>query len=280
MLLPGAPLVRAPRPLPGAEPLRSPAAPGVDAGVLLCHGFTGTPFSMRAWAGHLAAAGLAVSLPRLPGHGTSWREANLTGWEDWVAALDRELDDLAASCSTVFVMGLSMGGTLALRLAQVHPQRVAGLVLVNPSLLTLRPDARLLPLLRRVTPSWRPIGSDIKRPFVVEQAYERTPLHAAASLHRLWRVVRADLPLVTAPLLVYRSAVDHVVEAESTRVLLAGVSSGEAEERVLHDSYHVATLDNDAPEIYAGSLEFVRRHTRAAVVAAPARPSAAGEVGA
>ena len=73
----------------------------------------------------------------------------------------------------MFVAGLSMGGTLAIRLAELRPDDVAGLVVVNPSLLTRRLDARLLPVLARVTASWAPIGSDIKKPGVVEQAYDR-----------------------------------------------------------------------------------------------------------
>jgi carboxylesterase len=52
----------------GAEPF---AVDGGPIGVVLCHGFTGSPQSMRPWAEHLAAAGLSVRLPRLPGHGTT-----------------------------------------------------------------------------------------------------------------------------------------------------------------------------------------------------------------
>src|SRR3712207_6873582 len=68
-----------------------------------------------------------------------------------------------------------MGGTLATRLAEVRPDDVAGLVLVNPSLLTQRLDAKLLPLVARITPSWAPIGNDIKKPGVTELAYPRLP---------------------------------------------------------------------------------------------------------
>jgi carboxylesterase len=97
------------------------------------------------------------------------------------------------------------------------------------------------------------------RPHVDEGGYDRTPLRALRSLTRLWAVTRADLALVDQPLLVYRSAVVHVVEPASTAVLLSGVRSLDVEERVLRNSYHVATLDNDAELIFRGSLEFVRR---------------------
>jgi DNA-binding beta-propeller fold protein YncE len=65
---------------PDAEPFYSEGGP---VAALLCHGFTGSPRTLRPWADYLAAAGLTVSLPRLPGHGTTWRDGNRTGWTDW-----------------------------------------------------------------------------------------------------------------------------------------------------------------------------------------------------
>ena len=116
--------------LPGAEPFRHE---GGEVGVLLCHGFTGSPQSLRPWAEYLAERGLTVSLPLLPGHGTRWEDMRLTGWQDWYAEVDRELRALRERCAQVFVFGLSMGGALALRLAAKHGDAISGLVLVNPA---------------------------------------------------------------------------------------------------------------------------------------------------
>jgi carboxylesterase len=241
----------------GAQPFTHAGEPGAP-GVLLCHGFTGSPQSMRPWGEHLAAEGFAVRCPRLPGHGTRWQELNLTRWPDWYGALAAELAVLLAREAPTFVFGLSVGGALALRLAARHPE-VAGAVVVNTSLATRRRDAPLLPLLSRVVPSLPGVVGDIARPGATEVGYHRLPLRAARSVTELWAEVRADLPRVTQPLLVYRSAVDHVVEPVSGEVLLAGVGSDDVSEVVLADSYHVATLDNDAPEILAGSVAHVRR---------------------
>ena len=246
--------------LPGAEPFRHDRGP---VGVLLCHGFTGAPQSMRPWGEHLAAAGLSVVCPRLPGHGTRWQELNLTQWQDWYAEVERAFDDLSVRCEQVFVMGLSMGGALSLRLAEKHPDEVSGLVLVNPSVTSPNRASALLPVLKWIVPSIKGIANDIKKEGATELAYVRTPLKAAASLGQLWKVVSRDLSLITAPLLVYRSIDDHVVLGRSTETVLAGVSSAEKEERLLRQSYHVATLDNDAPEIFEGSVAFVRSHARA-----------------
>jgi carboxylesterase len=249
--------------MPGAEPFHHN---GGSVGALLCHGFTGTPQSMRPWAQFLADAGLTVALPRLPGHGTRWQDANMTTWDDWYSCAEREFLALGERCEQVFVMGLSMGGGLALRLAQRNGPAVAGIVVVNPSVLGRDPRLRLLPLLHHFIASFPAIGDDIRKPGVHELAYDRNPLRALESLRRAWPVLQADLPRVTQPVLLLRSHTDHIVEPESSAMVLARVSSRDLTQIVLHDSYHVATLDHDAPRIFAASLEFVRRlaHTPAA----------------
>jgi carboxylesterase len=258
--------------MPGAEPFSLGGGP---VGVLLCHGFTGTPQSMRPWGEHLAAAGFSVCCPLLPGHGTRWQDANASTEEDWYEALSAALDDLTARCSAVVVAGLSMGGTLAIRLAERRPDDVAALVLVNPSLLTERRDAKLLPFLARLTPAWAPIANDIKKPGVTELAYPKLPTRAMMQLRTLWGLTRADLVKVTAPVIVFHSREDHVVEPVNTEVLLTGISSTDTTEVVLEDSYHVATLDNDAPRIFAGSAEWIRAHV--AAVENPGAESTAAE---
>ena len=246
--------------LPGAEPWsRGPRRAAI--GVLLCHGFTGSPQSMRPWGEYLAERHpeYAIELPLLPGHGRPWRALQQTGWQDWYGALEDALRGLSERCGQVYVMGLSMGGGLALRLAQQYPAEVAGLVLVNPSVTRNKPAEALLPVVSRVVGSLSSIASDIKKPGVTETGTDRTPLRAAYSLSRFWRVVAADLPKVTAPLLVLRSTVDHVVHPRNAALVLGRAGSAEKREILLPESYHVATLDNDAPRIFAESAEFVER---------------------
>ena len=246
--------------LPGAEPFSHDGGP---VGVLLVHGFTGCPQSMRPWADHLVAEGFTVRLPRLPGHGTRWQDLQLTRWTDWYAEASRALDDLLSRCETVFVMGLSMGGGLTLRLAEQRGDDIAGIVLVNPSVMTLNKQFKLLPLLSRLVPSVKAVGNDIKKPGSTELAYPRTPLKAVASLAELWKLTVADLGRITCPVLLLHSPEDHVVEPENSALILAQLGSSDVEEVLLHNSYHVATLDNDAPEIFERSVQFVR--ARAAV---------------
>jgi carboxylesterase len=243
--------------LPGADPF---SADGNRIGVVVSHGFTGTPASMRAWAEHLAAAGYTVRLPRLPGHGTTWQECNSTGWRDWYGEIKSAYDDLTDRCDQVFVAGLSMGGTLVTKLAEDHPD-LAGLILVNPAYATMRFDAKFAKYVAKVVPSRPGIGSDIKSGGI-ENGYDRTPLRAFVSLQELWRIVTADFAKLTAPVRLYKSREDHVVDPLSMKLLHAGATNTTVEQIWLENSYHVATMDNDAQLIFDGSVDFIRSHAR------------------
>ncbi|CAN5148228.1 alpha/beta fold hydrolase [soil metagenome] len=239
----------------GTAPL---AVNGGTIGVLLCHGFTGSPASMTPWGTYLAELGYTVRVPRLPGHGTTWQEMNTTTWQDWYAELDAALSDLRSRCDKVAVAGLSMGGALALRLAEQRPYDVSALVLVNPAVSIQNKMLPFVKYLSKVVPSVAGIGNDIKKPGADERGYDRTPLKALASQVLLWKDVRDNLAHVTQPLLMFRSTDDHVVDPSSVRIILAGVQSTIADEVILGDSFHVATLDNDADTIFARSAEFIK----------------------
>ena len=89
-------------------------------------------------------------------------------------------------------MGLSMGACLALRLAELRGDGVAGLVLVNPSLTA---DTKLFAAGARARssscPRSRGSGSDIKKEGADELGYDRIPVRAAATLPALWKVTQA-----------------------------------------------------------------------------------------
>jgi len=252
--------------LAGAEPYAvDGAGPAGRTGVLISHGFTGTPQSMRPWAEHLAAQGYSVRLPRLPGHGTTWQEMNRTTWTDWYAEVRAGYDELAARCDTVFAGGLSMGGALVTRLAEDladdPSSKLAGLVLVNVAYGIMRRDAAFARYIAWAVRSRPGIGSDIKKPGMKELSYDRTPLRAFVSMQALWRVVVADLGRIRVPILYYHSAEDHVVDPLSAKLLHAGATATTVREVGLANSYHVATVDHDAELIFTGSVDFIAEHT-------------------
>ena len=250
--------------LPPAQPFSAPARPeltgGRRIGALLSHGFTGSPASMRPWAESLAEKGYAVELPLLPGHGTQWQDLNGFGWSDWYDTLTASFDKLRAENDAVAVCGLSLGGALVLRLAADRADEVAGVVVVNPALNTTRLDVKALPVMRLLVPSFPGIVNDIKKPGVDEFGYARTPLKAAYSMMwHGWKPLRADLAKITSPLLIFKSAEDHVVDETSLAIIKKSVSTRDLTERILTESYHVATIDNDAETIFSESAEFIAR---------------------
>jgi carboxylesterase len=252
---------------PLAAPFSRPAQPeltgGRKVGVLLSHGFTGQPASMTPWAEAMAAKGYAVELPRLPGHGTTWQEMNTTRWEHWYAEITAAFEKLSAENDAVVVGGLSMGGALVLRLAEDHPDRVAGVMVVNPAIATKRFDVKLLPLLKHLVPSFPGIANDIKKPGVEEHGYTKTPLKAAHSMMQAWPKIAADLSRITAPMIYFRSTEDHVVDEKTQPIITGGISSTDVTVVPLENSYHVATIDNDAEKIFEESADFIARVTAA-----------------
>ena len=239
--------------LPGAEPY---SATGDARGALVLHGFTGNPQAMRGLALALADAGLTVEMPLLPGHGTEVADMVPTRWEDWSGAAEAAYLDLAARCDSVVVVGLSMGGTLAVWLAEHHPE-IAALVLVNP--MVAAPDADAVGFVQAMIDNGDVlapgVGSDIAMEGAVESAYPELPLRAALSFFAGVAEVESALESVTCPVLVFTSTQDHVVDPKSS-ALLVERAKGPVEQVVLDRSYHVATLDYDKDEIVARTVEF------------------------
>ncbi|MFG3338839.1 alpha/beta hydrolase [Glycomyces sp. NPDC048151] len=234
---------------------------GADAKatMVLCHGFTSDPASMRPWGDYLRDQGFNVVAPLLPGHGDTWQVLAKATWQQWYRRLEEALDEALALGRPVFAGGLSMGGSLCLRLAEQRGGDLSGLVLVNPAIFDDKPQGFLAPLLRYVMPSVSSIGSDLNKPDVREKTTSRTPVAAYASLRRLWAVTRPELARVTVPLRIFTSAEDHVVSPRNSAVIRAGVRSKDVESTVLPRSFHVATLDYDAETIFSGSVEFMNR---------------------
>lgn len=244
-----------------ATPVSAFASAGHGArariGVMISHGFTGSPASVVDWARYLADEGYAVRLPLLPGHGTTWQELARTPWKHWYDEVEAAYEELAGATDMVVVAGLSMGGTLALRLAEHHP--VAGVVVVNPALSFYERRARYAGVLKYFWRSVPPIANSIHKENVDEGAYERTPIAAVHQVHLLFRDTLAGLPRITAPTLVFRSTTDTVVPETSMDLLRRYIGTRDLEVVSLENSFHVATVDYDAPLIFEGSAAFIER---------------------
>ena len=241
--------------MPGAEPYFHE---GGAQGVLVLHGFTGNPSSVRSLAERFAKAGYTVLLPRLPGHGTSIEDMMTTTWEDWSGAALAAYDELASMCAHVVVAGLSMGGGLAAMVAQ--QRRVVGAVLINPLVTAPGPemDEGLRQLLEAGVETVDSIGSDVKKEGVAESSYAATPLGCVVSLFTGIKDVEANLNKIDAPCLVLSSREDHVVTSDNGDALMQNVA-GPIERLWLEDSFHVATIDNEQDLVESSALAFAAK---------------------
>ncbi|AGT32144.1 thermostable monoacylglycerol lipase [Geobacillus genomosp. 3] len=242
--------------LPGAEPFYAEHGP---VGVLLVHGFTGTPHSMRPLAQAYAKAGYTVCLPRLKGHGTHYKEMEQTTFHDWIDSVEEGYEWLKERCGTIFVTGLSMGGTLTLYMAERYSS-IRGIVLINAAIDI--PAIRTGMAAEGEVPRYLDsIGSDLKDPEAKELSYEKTPTASLVQLDGLMELVKSELERVACPALIFVSDEDHVVPPENADIIFRGIQSSDKEIVRLENSYHVATLDYDQLFIIERSLQFFAKHS-------------------
>ena len=213
---------------------------------------------MRELGEALAVAGVTVSCPLLPGHGTDPRDLARTTWRDWEAAALAAFDELGADADKRFVCGFSMGADLAIRVAT--QRETEGLIALSPAIELRTRLGPFLPLLSRLMPL-REKTSDIKDPMAKARhpSYRQQSLAAVRSLMDLIKVLRADIPKLDVPLLVIVSREDHAIHPRGAERLLREAASEDKQLVVLEDSYHVITVDREADRVRREVVAFVRR---------------------
>ena len=222
-----------------------------DLGVLLIHGFCGTPPEMRDLGEHLAAAGFRVHGALLPGHGATPEELERTGWQDWLAGAQADLDALKRECRVVFCAGQSMGGTLSLLLAARNPDVSA--IATCAALVDLgRSTALQIQLGRRVLRWHYPDRNSVdlwNRDAVQRlRSYNRRSMKSHVDLLQLYRLARRSLPDIHQPALVLHGRRDGTVPHGNAEIIRRGIGES-ATVRYFDRSGHAMSIDIDAPEI-------------------------------
>ncbi|MEI6870348.1 MAG: alpha/beta fold hydrolase [Actinomycetota bacterium] len=230
-------------------------------GILLVHGFTGSPASMRPWAEYLNQRGYTVMVPLLPGHGTRPEDLNQVKWQEWPAKVENDLNVLLQSCDKVFICGLSMGGGTTLNVATRYSKELAGIILVNPMIHVKLVPHQLAWVISRFQKMRDSVGDDIKRPGITEWGYDSLPAVGVYQLLKMLSYTRKRLHDVTAPLQLFHSVEDHTLPVSNTEIIMAGVGSREKNRIELVNSYHVATLDYDQEIIFENSRLFIESHS-------------------
>jgi carboxylesterase len=240
--------------LTGAEPF---FYPGDERGVLLPHGFTGSPSEMRLMGEFLHNQGYTVYGPRLPGHGTQLRDMEQTEWRQWYGTVEDGFHILKGICREVSVVGLSMGGILALLLASEYPvKRVVSLsapiYIADQRLKWLnvyRMFHRYVPKRRRKL--------DVAPDYYV--GYDRTPLRSLSSLLEVIQHAKRRLSQIRAPLLVVQSRTEHTVRPESADYIYQQAGSADKELFWLQKSGHIVTLDSEKEIVFKHVAAFLEK---------------------
>ncbi len=241
----------------GAEPF---FFPGGRAGCLLVHGFTGAPKEMRWLGEHLAGEGFSVLGVRLFGHATQPADMMRSRWRDWLACVEDGYHLLRGAADRIVIIGLSMGGTLALLFASRHS--VAGVVAMStpyalppdPRLRFLRLLSLLQPYVAKGPPDWRDPEAE-----ATHISYPEYPTRAIAELQELLAAMRAALPQVRAPTLLINSHGDATVSETQSASILRELGSPEKEQLWLENSGHVVTRDAEREKVFAAAAAFARR---------------------
>ena len=259
---------------PGTGDRSALSLAGDDRGVLCLHGLTGTPFEVRPLAEALGGFGYSVEAPLLEGHGRDLAALAATRWPDWQRSAEETLGALwRRTGRRIAVIGFSMGGLLALRLARAYPERIAAVVAMSTPLRLRGLQVRGIRLLARLPPALRvgPLanfpklaGADVsdlemRRMNPCNQAF---PLCVLESLLELMSETRADLPHVTAPALVVHGRQDHTVPLDDSFELTGSLGSEVIDRLWLDKSFHLVALDVERQKVIETAARFFAQHAR------------------
>jgi len=248
--------------IPTAEPF---LFPGSSTGILLTHGFTGAPKEMR-WMGEYLNRehGFTCLGIRLSGHATKPEDMIRSSYTDWLASVEDGYHLLSGMAESIYLMGLSMGGILTLTAASYLP--VKGLVTMStPYKLPDDPRLRHIEWISKFAP-YMPKGNEEpgatwfdKQAFHEHVSYPQNPLHAIGELNKLIGVMQANLPKVTAPILLIHSRDDHYVLEDSMPRLYEQVGSTDKQMLWIEGSGHVITRDAQRETVFKAAADFVHR---------------------
>ncbi len=239
--------------------LRPPEAEAKGAAALCLHGLTGTPYEVRPVAEALVARGVRACGPWMAGHEGGSAALAMTSHEDWVELARAELAKLRGEYEQVFLVGMSMGGLVSLRLAQT--ERVDALVVMGTPLVLAPPIPQLLPLIRLFASSRPKTGSDIQEPGARARhpGLEAMPFASVAEMIKLQAEVIPALGEIGCPIMVAHGRLDKTARPRDAERIHREVASEEKELFFLERSGHVATVDYDGPALCRAAADFLGR---------------------
>jgi carboxylesterase len=254
--------------IPTAEPFFLPGQTG-QPGCLLIHGFTGAPKEMRWMGEYLSQQGYPSLGIRLAGHATRPEDMVRSRYTDWIASVEDGYHLLCGVTERVYLMGLSMGGVLALLMSTRLD--VAGVV--GMSTLYRIPygyPAWMIKLFSRFV-RYQPKSKEEpgatwfdKDAYAKHVSYPENPVRSGAELKLLAAEMRAALPGVRVPVLLIHSRNDTYVLPENMEHIYADLGTSDKTKLYVTESGHVLTRDAAREQVFAAASAFIRRVEAAA----------------
>ncbi|WP_028777965.1 alpha/beta hydrolase [Shimazuella kribbensis] len=233
---------------------------GGKTGILLIHGFTGTPSELRPMGDYLHKQGFTVSAPLLSGHGTTPEDLQRTSWQDWVQSVEMAFAELKqAGVEKLYVVGFSMGGILGLYQTLEQQSLIDGVVSICAPIKVRDFRANFVRFIHWFMPfSLRGEGKhpDIEQYLV---PYDRTPLKSVGELNRLIRYVRKRLAQIHIPALIIQSKKDETVAPGSANIIYNQISSSDKTLTWYENSSHIITLDRERKKLFQEVEQFILR---------------------
>ena len=238
---------------------------GGRAGVLLVHGFMGSPYEMRPLGEALAARGFSVVGVALAGHGPEWRRLRDTTWPDWYRSVEDAFDELRVRCDVVAVCGQSLGGLLTLELARQRREQVAAIATLAAAMWIapwmtkgIRRAGRSRIGRRFVIPRWG--GSDVADRVAKKLLPTKggMPISALNQLVDAMEAITPRVGEVDRPALIVHSPHDHTIPFACAAHLAAGLA-GPVEQMTLERSFHVISIDLERAAVFARVGDFFAR---------------------
>ncbi|MBA4603659.1 alpha/beta hydrolase [Thermoactinomyces mirandus] len=232
---------------------------GGKTGILIIHGFTGTPSELRPMGEYFRDKGYTVYAPLLAGHGTSPEEMEKTGWRDWWQSTLDAYDRLRTenNLDHLFVAGLSMGGVLSLLLAAKKP--VTGVISMCAPVWVRDRRAFLAGIaypFYRYKLNHKHRDPDIEAHLV---HYDRTPVKSVGELNRLLQRLKRCLPWVVVPALVIQSRNDETIQPRSASHIYEKISSKVKYLSWYEKSSHIITVDKERRKLFSEVDQFIRQ---------------------
>lgn len=222
--------------------------------ILCIHGFTATTVEVRKIAAYFSEQGYTTRGPLLPGHGTNALEMNKTNWKDWWSAAEAALLELMQDYTKIFVLGESMGGLLALRLAAKYPSLLGAMVFAPAikikNLWLSKFIWRFRPLINKGKPD----------PTIPQQSYSAFPLKAASSLLELQKIVKNELKEVKIPVIFFQGKKDDTVDPMGAVFAYESINHEDKDFVFLEESAHIILLDKQLPAIQELCSDFILTH--------------------